>query len=93
MYGIFCLVIPHGTILKLIAPQISPFTLEIPKMLIQDYMIDMVFPSVHTLTEVQMTKLHYFTSEGWTTVHVPNDQILAQLRAWDEQGVDYSLPA
>ena len=62
-------------------------------MLIQDYMIDMFFPSVHTLTEVQMTKLHYFSSEGWTTVHVPNDRIQKQLQDWDEQGVDYSLPA
>jgi hypothetical protein len=62
-------------------------------MLIQDYMIDIFFPSVYTLTEVQMTKVHYSTPQGWTSVHIPNNRIEQQLLAWDEQGIDYSLPA
>jgi len=63
-------------------------------MIIFDYEVDLSnIPVEVTPHFVPMTKLHYEVNGAWETIHVPNDEIPSQLRAWDEEGIDYALLA
>jgi len=63
-------------------------------MVVFDYDLDLIdIPVEVTPHSVPMTKLHYEVNGAWETKHVPNNQIERQLRAWDEEGIDYALLA